>query len=501
MTQFDTEYDVVVIGSGGSGKSAAYTVASESNLSVAIIEKLPEFGGTSKFAEGQGAAESIEQKERKVPFDLTGEGLPEGAHFPTREEMIQAYLDTSHYRASSEVVNAFVDNSGETIEILRDLGVEYEYVSCYAVGQDNELYCFHQPKGGGAAVQEVLQHACEKAGVDMFASTPAKELIVEDGKIVGVKVNDVDGAELKIGAKAIILATGGFAQSPEKLNKYTYMPWIGNTFQSPVPGLQCTGDGLDLALSVGADVSSTVPLQSGASTPGKMFGAGTTNAGLQPALWVNSKGKRYVNEEVALALMNMGTVYCQLRDGISWTVFDEDFLVNLETRGSALAMGEFLQVNKPVLNARPEIEENFAQGDPTVAKADTIAELAAQMGVNADTLQKTVDEYNAAADSGADSSFHKPAEYIHTIRKAPFYALKMRPVVVCTCGGINVNRDMQVVGYDEEPVCTGNLFAVGNDASGLYGDAYTIDVPGSTNGFAHTSGRIAGRKAIEIIQA
>lgn len=123
------------------------------------------------------------------------------------------------------------------------------------------------------------------------------------------------------------------------------------------------------------------------------------------------------------------------------------------------------------------------------------------MGVDADNLQMTVDEYNAAADSGTDTIFHKPAKYIHAIRKAPFYALRMNPVVVCTCGGINVNRDMQVVGYDEEPVCTGNLFAVGNDASGLYGDAYTIDVPGSTNGFAHTSGRIAGRKAIEMIQA
>ncbi|MDO4890157.1 MAG: FAD-dependent oxidoreductase [Coriobacteriaceae bacterium] len=500
MTQFDIEYDVVVIGSGGSGKSAAYTIASESDLSVAIFEKQPEFGGTSRFAEGQGAAESIEQKERKVPFDLTGEGLPEGAHFPTREEMIQAYLDTSHYRASSEVVNAFVDNSGETIEILRNLGVEYEYVSCYAVGQDNELYCFHQPKGGGEAVQAILQKACEKANVDMFASTPAKELIVEDGKIVGVKVEDSDGNELNVGAQAVILATGGFAQNPEKLSKYTYMPWLGNTFQPPVPGLQSTGDGLDLALSVGADVSATVPVQSGASTPGKMFGAGTTNAGLQPALWVNSKGKRYVNEEVALALMNMGTVYCQLRDGISWTVFDEDYLVYLETVGSALAMGEFLQVNKPIRNARLEIEENFAEGDPNVAKADTVAELAAQMGVSADALQQTVDAYNAAADSGVDPQFHKPAKYFHAIRKAPLYALKMKPVVVCSCGGITVNRDMQVLGYDEEPVCTGNLFAVGNDASGLYGDAYTIDIPGSTNGFAHTSGRIAARKAIKMIQ-
>ena len=203
---------------------------------------------------------------------------------------------------------------------------------------------------------------------------------------------------------------------------------------------------------------------------------------------------------ITLALMNMGTVYCQLRDGISWTVFDEDYLVYLETVGSALAMGEFLQVNKPIRNARLEIEENFAEGDPNVAKADTVADLAAQMGVSAEALQQTVDEYNAAADSGVDPQFHKPAKYFHAIRKAPLYALKMKPVVVCSCGGITVNRDMQVLGYDEEPVCTGNLFAVGNDASGLYGDAYTIDVPGSTNGFAHTSGRLAARKAIKMIQ-
>ena len=500
MAQFDVEYDVLVVGSGGSGKSAAYTVASESDLSVAIIEKLPEFGGTSRFAEGQAAAESIEQKERKVPFDLTGEGLPEGAHFPSKAEMIQAYLDSSHYRALPEVVNAFVDNSAETIEILRSLGVEYEYVSNYAVGQDNELYCFHFPHGAGAAVQEILQRACENAGVDMFASTPAKELIFEDGKIVGMKAIDADGNEMQIGAKAIILATGGFAQSPEKLGKYTVMPWLGETFQPPLPGLENTGDGLDLALSAGADITKTGTIQSGASAPGKMFGSGTTNIGLQPALWVNSKGKRYVNEEVALACMNMGTIYCSLRDGISWTVFDEDFLCYLETEGSALAMGEFLQVNNPVLNARPDIEECLAQGEPIVAKADTIAELAAQMGIDADALQATVDAYNAAADSGDDPEFHKPAKYIHAVRKTPFYAVRMKPVVVCTCSGININRYMQVTGYDEEPVCGGNLFAVGNDASGLYGDAYVIDIPGSTNGFAHTSGRIAGRKAIEIIK-
>lgn len=172
--EFDIEYDVVVIGSGGSGKSAAYTAATEGGLSVAVLEKAPEFGGSSVFAEGQGASESSEQIARGVPDDITGDGLPEDAHFPTHEEHYKAYMDGSHYRANPDVVNAFVYHSGETIDVLKELGVEYEYVSFYSVGQDNELYMFHMPQGSGARVQELLQRACENAGIDMFASTPPR---------------------------------------------------------------------------------------------------------------------------------------------------------------------------------------------------------------------------------------------------------------------------------------------------------------------------------------
>ena len=500
MAQFDVEYDVLVVGSGGSGKSAAYTVASESDLSVAIIEKLPDFGGTSMFAEGQAAAESIEQKERKVPFDITGEGLPEDAHFPTRTELAKAYMKASHFRAVPDVVNAFVDNSGDTIEFLRNLGVEYEYVSNYSVGQDDELYCFHLPKGAGMAVQEVLQRACENAGVDMFASTPAKELIFEDGEIVGMLATDADGNEMRIGAKAIILATGGYAQSREKLGKYSWMPWIGETVQFPFPFLQNTGDGLDMAISAGADISACGAVQTAASALGKLPGSGCTGAGFQPALWVNSKGKRYCSEEVALSLMDTGVTFGTLKDGVNWTVFDEDHLVYLETEGSDVAMGEFITINKPALHIRPEIEECFSQGDPVVAKADTIEELAQQMGVPAENLQATIDEYNGFCDAGEDKVYHKSAKYLHPVRTAPFYAVHMRPVVICSAGGASVNANMQVVDYDGNPVCGGNLYTVGNDAAGMYGDTYIIDCPGSTNGFAHTSGRIAARHAIKQIQ-
>jgi fumarate reductase flavoprotein subunit len=108
--QFDAEYDVVVIGGGGSGKSAAYTAAKEGGLSVAILEKMPETGGTSIYAEGTCAFESSETKARKVPED-------EGKHFPSKEEGFRRYTEYSHHRANPDVVRMQVDNTAETFDI------------------------------------------------------------------------------------------------------------------------------------------------------------------------------------------------------------------------------------------------------------------------------------------------------------------------------------------------------------------------------------------------
>ena len=113
MAEFDVEYDVVCIGSGAAGKSAAYIAAKEGGLSVVVLEKMPQTGGTSIYAEGICASESIEQQTRPHP-DYPGP-LPEGAHFPTHEEHVQRYIDYSHRRANLDVVKAFVYNSPETI--------------------------------------------------------------------------------------------------------------------------------------------------------------------------------------------------------------------------------------------------------------------------------------------------------------------------------------------------------------------------------------------------
>lgn len=491
---FDVEYDVVVVGGGGSGKSAAYTVASESDLSVVLLEKMKETGGTSAYAEGQCASESSEVKARERP-DYPGK-LPEDAHFPTCEEHIRNYITYSHRRANLDVVKAFVYNSAETIDILKSIGVVYTHVTNYAFEQPDELYTFHRPDGLGARVQELLLRACENSGVDIFVNTPVKELIFDDGRVAGVKARDEDGNEIRIGAKAVILATGGMANNPELIEEYSWMPQLRYTNKAGVP-TQNTGDGLKMALSAGADTDALGTLMVTCCPPGKTAGSHIHGGAIQPTLWVDSKGRRYVNEQVAHSFSDMGNTIGMLPDGTSFSLFDADLVRHYMEVGSDIAQGDFCPYGAKLDRFADEIAQSIEDGDGAAYRADSLEELAGAIGVGAQVLRETVDAYNDACDKGVDDDMGKDPRYLRPIRKAPFVAIKVIPDVLVSCGGIRVNGDMQVTDKNYDPIP--GLYAVGMEASGLYGDTYNLDCPGTANGFAHTSGRLAARHAVKRI--
>ncbi len=494
--EFDVQYDVVVCGGGASGKSAAYTVASESDLTVCLLEKLDATGGGAQYAEGMCASESSEQKKRDKP-DYPGPGMPEDAHYPTHEEHFKRYIDYTHHRANPDVVRAFVWNSAETIDIMKSIGVEFDMVSIYAVDQDNELYTFHRPVGLGARVQELLHRACENAGVDIFVSTPAKELIFdESGRVAGVKAVDGDGNELLVGAKAVILATGGFGQSPEHIKKYSWMPQLSETDNRILP-LESTGEGIDMALSAGGDTDAIGVVQIAPSVLGKMLGTALHGLGFQPNLWLDSKCRRFVDECISKTFALSGNIIGQRDDGIVWSLLDSETFKHYAEVGSDIGLGDFIPYKEPIANLEAEVNATLEAEEGAVFKADTLEDLAAQMGVDKDAFLAAVESYNAKCDAGYDDEFFKDAEYLRPLRTAPFYAVHMAPCILCTDGGIRVNGDMQVTNSKYEPIA--GLYAVGNEASGLFGDVYNLDCPGTTNGFAHTSGRLAGRAAIKEI--
>jgi fumarate reductase flavoprotein subunit len=483
----DAEYDLVVIGGGGSGKSAALTAA-QGGLNVALLEKLKETGGTSIYAEGMAAFESSEQKARKAPKDA-------GQHFPTREEGFRRYTDYSHQRANPDVVRMQVNNTAESIDIMKSLGIEYTDVDIYAYDQPNELYTFHRPEGLGARCQEVLLRACVNAGVDIFTSTPAKRIIMKNGAVAGVMATDSDGNDMLIACKAVVVATGGYGNNPELVRKYSWLARSADFMYRCVP-TENVGDGLNMAIEAGADTENLGAIMIVPCARTKTLGSHLGGAGAQPVLWVNKKAERFVGEEVALSFANAGYNFAKQVQGKVYAILDAEMVRHLMEEGSDIGQGDFIPYHMKLNRLQAELDQDVADG--LAWKGDSIEALGKAMGVDPAVFGKTVAEYNEYCRKGHDPVFFKPAKYLRPVNKAPFYAIDMVPSLLVSDGGIRVNGDLQVTDADYKPI-TG-LYAVGNDASGLYGDTYNLDVPGTANGFAHASGRVAARHALKVLK-
>ena len=483
MSEFDVSYDLIVVGSGASGKSAAL-IAARAGKSVVVLEKMPETGGLSVFAEGTAAFESSVQKEIGTP-------RLDKYHFPTIQEGVDKFMGYSHQRADYGVVRAFVENSAETIDIYRELGVVYKTCDIAAEDDPNEVWTFHLPEGLGAHCQEVLLDAIKKLDVDIFTSTPAKELIIEDGRIVGV-VAESEGEPLRVGGKAVILATGGMGSNPDRIFKYSWFAPAAHNMNTLTP-LQNVGDGLDMALSAGgysANIT-TCPLLAAGGRDMTMDSQ-VGGAGVNPGVWINKHGMRFAAESIAENLGDIGTYYGKQPDGIVWSILSQDDLDRLVTEGSEIAIGEFVVYHKPMERLPIELEAHLESG--LVKKANTFEELASLMDVPVDAFVATMAAYNEACDKGYDDAYMKKPQYLRALVRAPFYAIPLATGTMGSAGGIRVNADMQVVDESFAPIP--GLYAVGLDATGLYGDSYNMEVPGAANGFAHTSGRIAARHAI-----
>lgn len=483
MAEFYVEYDLVVVGGGASGKSAAL-IAARAGKNVVVLEKMPETGGLSMYAEGTAAFESSVQKELGTP-------RLSKYHFPTKKEGLEKLMGYSHQRANYEVARAFVENSAETIDIYRDLGVVYKTCDIAAEDDPNEVWTFHLPEGLGAHCQEVLLDAIQKLDVDIFTETPAKELIVEGGRVVGV-VAESEGAPLRIGGKAVILATGGMGSNPDRIFKYSWFAPAAYNMNTLTP-LQNVGDGLDLALSAGADptVITTCPILAAGGRDMTMDSQ-VGGAGVNPGVWVNKTGHRFAAESVAENLGDIGTYYGKQPGGIVWSILSQADVDRLVSEGSEIAIGEFVVYHKPMDRLPIELDAHLESG--LVKKADTLEELADMMDVPQDVFVETMRSYNEACEKGYDDAFMKKPQYLRAVDKAPFYAIPLTTGTMGSAGGIKINGNMQVVDVDGNAI--EGLYAVGLDATGLYGDSYNMEIPGCANGFAHTSGRIAARHAI-----
>ena len=440
------EADVVVIGAGGAGMTAAIT-AHEAGKEVILLEKMPYAGGnTTKSTGGMNAAETSVQAELGI------------------EDSVQTFIDDTMTGGKNvndlALVTTMAENSAEAIDWLASIGAPLPEVS-FSGGATNKR--IHRPEGGAAVGPYLVEKLLAKIGEDeisLLYNTEATELIVEDGAVTGVKATG-DGIRYTITAKAVVLATGGFGANLEMCAEYN--PDLAGfvTTNSPC----ATGDGIKMAEAAGAatvdmeqiQIHPTVYQATSLMVTESVRGGG--------AILVNASGERFIDEMETRDVVSAAEIAQE--GGYAYLVFDQAQRDNLSAIDSYVSNGLTVQ-------------------------ADTIEDLATQMGVDAANLQATVEAWNKAVAEQNDEAFGRTTGMDVDISVAPFYAIQIAPGIHHTMGGVKIDTTASVIGVDGEPIP--GLFAAGEVTGGVHG---ANRIGGNAVADIIVFGRIAGQSAAD----
>lgn len=471
--------DVVVMGSGISGLCAALTAA-EGGARVVVFEKQRSFGGASNFFQGMFAVESEMQRQQYITY--------------SRDDAFKSIMEYSHWRANPRLVRAFVNESASTISWLQGNGVEFSEASnCNPAART-----YHVVKGEGAAAIKALVTRAKEKRVDLRAGTPVKSLIREGNSITGVTFEE-DGEDVTVAAKAVVIASGGYANNKAWIKKYTGFDLDVNLI--PIGNVDKTGDGIRMAWEVGGaeDGMGVVEIfRAGPIGPEFAMKGHIELIAAQPDLWVNPQGKRFCDETVTYYDTSVGNVNARSKEGYTWSLFDESIKQQILEKGIDRGVGmDNLPGTRPV-NFDAELNAALERGTAEVFVADAVEDLATRIGVEPAVLRSTIDDYNSFCRKGHDDLFAKDQRFLRPLIGPKFYAVRCRTVFLGTLGGIKINERTEVV--DKKGNAIPGLYAVGFDAAGMWGDGYAIKgSTGASAGFAANSGRIAGRNALRYI--
>jgi fumarate reductase flavoprotein subunit len=480
MSGRNNETDIVVIGSGVSGLSAALTAA-EGGAKVIVFEKQRSLGGTSNFFDGMFAVESEMQRERYITY--------------SRDDAFKTIMEYSHWRANPRLVRAFVDESGPTISWLQKNGVEFtDAGNCNPAAART----YHIVKGTGAAVVKALATCAKEKGMDLRTGTPVKMILRESDSITGV-IAEENGEEMKVASKAVVIASGGYANNKEWIKKYTGFDLDVNLI--PIGNVDKMGDGIRMAWEVGAaeDGMGVVEIfRVGPIGPGFSMKGHIELVGAQPDLWISPQGERFCDEGIAFYDTSVGNANARYKEGYTWSLFDESIKQRVIEKGIDRSVGMDNPPGTRAVNFENELNAALELGTAEVFVADSVEKLAGKIGVDPTVLKATVNQYNGFCEKGHDDLFAKDQKFLRPLKRPKFYAVKNHTVFLGTLGGIKINEKTEVV--DKKGRIIPGLYAVGFDAAGMWGDGYSIkNSTGASAGFAINSGRIAGRNALKHI--
>lgn len=468
--KWDKEADVVVVGYGGAGAISAIA-ALDAGAEVIVLEKREVPGGSTAICGGLiYAGGTSVQKEHGIEDSV--------------DKMYQHYINAGKGFNDPDLVRIAVDQSASNIDKLIELGGSFPTapsVSGAEINVGSEVIArvhgiAYGDLGGGGAYFGVLADGAKAKGAEILMETPAKSLFVNaDGEVVGVMAES-EGKEIAVKArKGVILTTGGFTRNKEMLKKFTRQGYYCQPLGTP--GLD--GDGLRMALALGADVAGICEILGipGLTLPGAVSAtyAFWTFFPDMPALLINLNGQRFVDE---FAFYDWKcTELLHQPENTCFSVFDDT--------GLQVGAGRFVMGFSDDLQA--EIDSGL------VLKGDSLGELAKKMGVPEAKFEETIAKWNADAETGVDSQFGRIAG-LSPLATPPFYAFQTFPTSFDNSGGLKINTNAQVVDVWGKPIP--RLYAAGQVSGGVIGEHY----PGSgtaLNAFM-TFGRIAGKNAANL---
>lgn len=443
----EVTYDVIVIGGGAAGLAAAIE-AGKSGASVVLLEKLPMLGGSTLLSGG-------------IVYG-TGYKIQEEAGIEDSVDALVAYwMERAENKANETHLRFVAERSGETIDWLASIGVIFG--APYPTGS-SPVQRAVTAEGRGNGLIEPLKAEALAHGVEILLQTTAESLIVDsNNRVIGLLAKDSAGEALKINANAVVIATGGFDRSVELVK--TYAPIMeGNASFS---GVGSTGDGLSMALAIGADVSGNNGVIGFRAVEGELaYTTPISSLMWMPWLNVNLDGKRFANESIDYMLFYEELV--KQRDGVTYRIFDQNTYM-------------------PALDEAVEKGSAFA--------ADTLEDLATQAGIDVEGLLATVENYNAMIENGVDTEFGKDLTGHQLINSPKYYAVKIVPAVLGTLSGLKVDLDSRVLDTNGDPIV--GLYAAGEVANG---DLYYKVYPGSGASIcmSFVFGRVAGENAAKL---
>ena len=462
--------DVVVVGAGGAGMTAAITAAGEGK-SVVILESQSMVGGNSVRATGgMNAGKTVYQDENEFGESAGVEKtLKTAAEKYADNETITALAKTvseqwAAYQANPtgyfdsvelmeldtmiggkgindpELVETLCANSADAIDWLDEHGITLHNVSSFGGASVKRI---HRPVNAegktvsvGSYMIPLLQENCEKAGVKMMLDTTATEILTDaNGAAVGVKATGASGETVTVNAKAVVLASGGFGANLDMVVKYK--PELKGFMTTNAPGIQ--GQGIEMAEAIGAATVDMDQIQIHPTVEANTAALITEGLRGDGAVLINEEGKRFIDE--------VGT-----RDVVS--------AAEIAQTGSY----SWLVVDQAMVDASSVIQGYIKKG--YTVTGETYEELGKAMGVDAAAFAETMDKWNGYVEAKNDPDFGRTS-FANPLNTAPYYAVKVTAGVHHTMGGLKINANTEVLNEKGEVIP--GLFAAGEVTGGVHG--------------------------------